>query len=1020
VVLGAPVATWLLSASALALPLDVRLTQLYHTGWTARDGAPTGIVSMVQTRDGYLWMGNAAGLFRFDGVRFERIEESNHTRLMSNNVYSLWAAPTGGLWIGYGFGGASYLENGRVTNYTLADGLPSGTIMGFAEDPSGVLWAGSSRGLMRLQGQRWTLVGQEWGFPNTNINAIHVDAGGTLWVVAENGVMFLRPGTHQFEMTGITTDGDSSSYFLDAPNHATWLFNDKLGFLLLPSVDGEPVMPSRWLGKGLITLGQSGLLVDRDGAVWIPTPQGIRRFKSMDSLASTSTRGVAAKIDVFGRPDGLTAEHIFSALQDKEGNVWFGTSGGLDKFRAAKLVKIDMPPGSQYFSLARGDGDSMWIGTSQGQLYRATPTTTGDPVAEFGSFIGCLYRDPSGLLWVGSNNAIWQQQNGRWNPSKRIVKDDPYPDANEIQAIVRDTTGAMWVSVVHAGVYRVEAGKWILWGGRDDFPKEPATVLTADPDGRLWLGYVNGRIALLEGGRLKIFDEPEDLRIGTTLALKAHGRGVWVGGEQGLLFFDGKVFHPVTARNRGPLPGISGIVESTDGDLWLNTGEGAVHIAESEVQRLHGDPAYSVGFELLNYLDGMAGTPSAIRPLPSMVEGSDGRLWFSTTNGVLWHDPKQTTRNPLAPNVYIQSITADGASYDPSEIAQLPMKTRNLSIGYAGLSLSIPERVRFRYRLEGGDSSWEDVGTRRVAYFTDLAPGRYTFHVVASNEDGLWNETGATWRFVIPPTFFQTRWFLGLCILAAAGLMWILFLLRLKQLKARIRWQLEARLVERERIARDLHDTFLQGVQGLMLRFQSVTERIPKEEPARRLMEQALDRADQVLADGRDRVTGLRDATYQTPPLPEALRIVGDDLGRDHTAEFSLSVEGAPRDLHPIVREESYRVAAEAITNAYRHAHARHIEVHIEFGKGGLSVRVADDGHGFDTLQQGPTTPSGHWGLKGMRERAARIRGQLEISSDPATGSIVALHIPARRAYAKGPGGWRKLRQAWNSVAGKE
>jgi len=975
---------------------------------------------MAQTRDGYLWMGNAAGLFRFDGVGFERIEKSNHARLLSNNVYLLWAAPMGGLWIGYGFGGASYMKDGHITNYTLADGLPSGTIMGFAEDPTGVVWAGSSRGLMRLEGQRWTLVGQEWGFPNTNINAIHVDAGGTLWVVAENGVMFLRPGTHRFEMAGITTDGDSSSYFLDAPDNVTWLFNDKLGFLLLHSVDRASPLHPRWLGKGVIALGQSGLIVDRDGAVWIPTPQGIRRFKSMDSLASTSVRAATAKVDVFGRPDGLTAEHIFSALQDKEGNVWFGTSGGLDKFRAAKLVKIDVPSGSQYFSVARGGGDSMWIGTSQGQLYRVTTTTTGGPVAEFGSFIGCLYRDPSGLLWVGSNNAIWQQQDGRWNASKRIVKNDPYPDANEIQAMAKDTTGAMWVSVVQAGVYRVVADTWTLWGGRDDFPKEPATVLTADSEGRLWLGYVNGRIALLDGARLTVFAEPEDLRIGTTLALKAHGSGVWVGGEQGLLHFDGKVFHPVTARNRGPLPAISGIVETTDGDLWLNTSEGAVHIAPPELQKSLSNPAYPVGFELLNFLDGMAGTPSAIRPLPSMVEGGDGRLWISTTNGVLWHDPRQTTRNRLAPNVYIQSIVADGASYDPSELTQLPMKTRNLSIGYAGLSFSIPERVRFRYRLEGGDSSWEDVGTRREAYFTDLAPGRYAFHVVASNEDGIWNETGATLQFVIPPTFFQTRWFIGLCILAAAGMMWILFLLRLQQLKARIRWQIEARLVERERIARDLHDTFLQGVQGLMLRFQSVTERIPKEEPSRRLMEQALDRADQVLADGRDRVTGLRDATYQSPALPEALRIVGDDLGRDHAAEFSLSVEGAPRDLHPIVREESYRVAAEAITNAYRHAHARHIDVHIEFDKDGLSVRVGDDGHGFDARQPVPATQPGHWGLTGMRERAARIRGQLKVSSNAVTGSIVELHIPARMAYAEGFGGQGKLRRAWTRVLGKE
>ena len=935
-------------------------------------------------------------------------------------MFSLWAAPKGGLWIGYGFGGATFMKDGRIANYTLADGLPSGSIMGFAEDSSGTLWAASSRGLMRLNGRRWTRAGPEWGFPGTNINAVHVDAVGTLWVVADDGVMFLRRGAHRFEMAGITTDGDSSSFFLDAPDHVTWLFNDKLGFLALHPVEQGSRLEPRWLGKGLIDLGQSGLLVDRDGALWLPTLQGIRRLKSLDSLAPTSARGSAASADMFGRSDGLTGEHIFSALQDMEGNVWFGTSGGLDKFRAAKLVKIDVRPGAQYFSLARGDGGSMWVGTSQGQLYRATTTATGDPVSEFSSFIGCLYRDPSGTLWVGSNNAIWEERDGRWIASRRIVKNDRYPDANEIQAIAKDRAGAMWVSVVHAGVYRVMAGTWTLWGGRDDLPKEPATVLSTDNDGRLWLGYVNSRVALLDGGRLTIFAEADGVHLGTALALQTRGRSVWVGGEQGLMRFDGRAFHQVTAKDRGPFRVVSGIVETAAGDLWLNTGEGAVHIIAAEIQRLIDEPGYSVHSELLNYLDGMAGTPSGIRPLPSMAEGSDGRLWFATTNGVLWHDPTTTTKNRRPPGVYVQSITADGRAYDPAGAVQLPVKTRNLTIAYTGLSLSIPERVRFRYRLEGGDASWEDVGMRREAYYTDLAPGRYAFHVTASNEDGVWNDTGAIAEFVIPPTFFQTRWFLGLCILAAAALMWMAFLFRLRQLKARIRWQLEARVVERERIARDLHDTFLQGIQGLMLRFQSATERIPHEEPARRLMEQALDRADQVLEDGRDRVSGLRDANHPSADLPQALQIVGDDLARDHAAEFSLTVDGVPRVLHPIVREESYRVAAEAITNAYRHANAQHIEVRIDFGRLGLSVRVKDDGRGFDVDRPVPATAAGHWGLKGMRERADRIHGRLDMSSKAGAGAVVQLYVPARMAYAGANPGRGLLERAWNRVLGKE
>jgi signal transduction histidine kinase len=334
----------------------------------------------------------------------------------------------------------------------------------------------------------------------------------------------------------------------------------------------------------------------------------------------------------------------------------------------------------------------------------------------------------------------------------------------------------------------------------------------------------------------------------------------------------------------------------------------------------------------------------------------------------------------------------------------LPPLTRDLQIDYTALSLTAPEKMRFRYRLEGHDRAWREVGTRRQAFYTDLPPGDYRFNVIASNNDGVWNEQGASLDLSIAPTFYQTQWFAGLCIALAAATLWLLLWLRGKQIETRMRVRLEERVLERERIARDLHDTFLQSVQGLVLRFHAVLGRLPQESVAGRMLEQALGRADEVINEGRDRVYNLRQSAQASIDLPQALTAAAEELAETSDTKFRVLIEGTPRPLHPVVREEAYRIGVEALSNAFRHAAARNIEVLVEYGRKSLGLRVVDDGRGYDVAVLEDLVAQGHFGLAGLRERAHRIRAQLEVSSRAGAGSAVELRVPASIAYATGRG----------------
>ncbi|MGA8529028.1 MAG: two-component regulator propeller domain-containing protein [Acidobacteriaceae bacterium] len=997
-------AVWLLlflvGNSAFGLDPNRTIDQFFHTAWTIGDGAPSGITEIVQTKDGFLWLGTQTGLVRFDGIRFEPYEPVDG-ELPSSTVASLLATPDGGLWIGFVPHGVSLLKQGKLVTYEQSSGLPLAPVYALGRDAEGAIWAGTSRGVFRFDGRRWHAIGPDQGLTGVTAEHFFLDRQGRFWVSTVNGLFFLAPHERAFHRF-------SPQPARLAQSHAgtLWIAEGQQ-ILGLPANAANPA-DSR---PKQIPLMANGLLVDRDNTLWIQTREnGIARISSPDALPSRRIPASDPAIQRFGQEQGLSDDRVTDAFEDHEGNIWVATRGGLDRFRPGNLVPGPFPYGSggQDLALVPGSDGSIWAGNF------------GQPLMQFNdngvSFLGdsrnitCAWRDNDGSLWFGEESGLLHIVHGKFENVARPSSINPklhWP----VQSMTRDPEGGLWISVAENGVFRLKDGVWTEWGGVAGLPRRTAVILWTDARGRLWFGYTVNEVAALDGAAIHTWSAADGLNIGTVAAFAGIQGHIWVGGERGLAGFDGSRFHMLSTNIPGGFRGVSGIVEMSDGDLWINQADGVAHIAGTEVRRWLRDPQHDLAGELFDFRDGAPGSASPIRPLPSAILTKDGTIWVSGTSGTAWIDPARIDRNPYPPPVAIESIDVDDHEYQPGAPVTLPALPSDIEIQYTALSLSIPERVRFRYQLEGYDKTWQDAEDRRSAFYTGLGPGHYTFRVIACNNDGVWNETGAAVALIVPPAWFQTAWFRTLCVLGGAAILWLLYLLRLGQLAAQMQARLRERLAERERIARELHDTLLQGIQALVLRFQAATNRIPSDHPAHRAMEEALNGADQIMNEGRKRVTDLR-ATAEPPhALLQALQAAGDELTRDQPAsQFRLIVHGTPRELHTLAYEEAYWIGREALLNAFYHANARNIRAELYYSSRELLFRLIDDGHGIDPQILRDGGVPGHWGLRGMSERAEKIEGQLRVASQAGKGTEVVLRIPSAAAYRERPPFWRRIR----------
>jgi signal transduction histidine kinase/ligand-binding sensor domain-containing protein len=1008
---------------------DRNVEQLYHTSWTFMDGVPGEVHALAQTTDGYLWLGTASGLFRFDGIRFHPYESSSGQTFLQRNVFSLLAVPDGGLWVGFWYGGVSFLKDGKVTNYSEEDGLSSHAVLGFERDRNGMIWVVGKDGLARLEGSRWRTIGAEWNFSGA-ASSIFLDHKGTLWVGTPESIFFLTQGTKKFQMAADHLKNVSK--LAEAPDGTLWMAETRRAVRPVPrpAKDAKKAAPE-------IIMGSQAIAFDDKGSLWIASlGDGIRRVPYPERLEGSRIEKFDPRLEAFTQEKGLTGNFVFCTLRDREGNIWIGTSVGLDRFRQSALTPVSFPPGSVISAMVAGDQHIVWVaslyqqrgtgavGTSRpfAMIQRGRLVSPERPLL---NIVDCAYRDPDGVVWIGTHTQLLRFGDERLHPvdvlkervkyesrlgagygaglKVRVIDLPKDPEATitpetRPRALTKDASGRLWVSISGKGVYRLEGFAWFSLeslGG----PKGSAISEFTDSDGRVWFGFANNTVAMLDGDTVRTFSSKDGLVVGSVLSLQGEGHNIWVGGDTGLALFDGSRFRPIAPADGSTFGGVTGNIATPAGGLWFAENRGVVHIPESELRLFKRDFAHRVAFEAFGLLDGLPAQLQRTHALPSAIEATDGVLWFATTQGLVWIDPNRIPRNTTRPPVAIESISANGKRYSSSEPLTLPARTENVQLIYAGLSLSIPERVRFRYKLEGQDKDWQDAGSRREAFYTNLAPGAYRFHVIASNNDGVWNDEGATFGFRITPAWYQTIWFLMLCIAISILMVWALHRIRVQQIARALGARFDERLAERTRLARELHDTLLQTIQGSKMLADHALESSADLIRMRRAMERLSEWLGRATREGREALQSLRVSTTERNDLTEALRRAAEDCVSHGAMELEFTSTGVAREMHPVVRDEIYRIGCEAIRNACTHSGGRRLEVKVLYGRY-LLLQILDNGIGMNRglADQGK---EGHFGLQGMRERATRIGATFILVSSEATGTEITISVPENVVFVK-------------------
>ena len=941
--------------------------QFHHTVWKLEDGAPPDVWVIAQSADGFLWLGTGAGLYRFDGIRFEEVRPSAG-RMSDRNITALLAMPNGDLWIGFYSGRIARLSHGRLTDF----GSRGGSVHQFVRDRGGTLWAAISRGdhgLARFDGTRWHWLGQRDQTHTGQVFSMVAGPDGSLWIGTDAAILRRTPGSRGF---ATVTPARRSDRLLATPD----------GHVLLLRTAGGISRNSGLKDIRITLAGRESeikrALVDRQGAIWWTDENG-----GVSRLSSTGVEHWTAR-------DGLSANAAVPIFQDREGAIWIGSNLGLDRFRPAILMRADTLGAISYgaYAQTRLDDGAVYVTTPRGMLTRATADGSLQPL---------LRLPASPDLIAADGNRLIVEHGGRLLAlaGTRLVPLALPPLPGSVNAWARDESGTPVIEIIGRGIFRLSPSGWRHWRVTGDPRLDGALRLPFSGRAGAWFFAASRLIGCSPRGCAPVKAGIDVGRINLVVPAAHPGGPVLVGGDNGIAIGNGKRFTSLTSDQVPVLAGVTGIAQTPSGGLWINGLRGVVLTTVAAVATAGNG---SLAYRLLTTADGLPGAAQQDANYPTALRSGDGRIWLAASQGVASVDPDRRLRNPLPPPVVIRSITTDGMVRTPAPELALPAETRRVQIDYSALSLLDPERVRFRYRLSGVDEGWIDPGPRRQATYTNLGPGRWVFQVIAANADGVWNQTGATVALTIAPAFYQSWWFRLIAVLLVATLVALVFRARERVRAERTRNLIAAQVAERERIARELHDTLLQGVQGLMLRFQAVANILPPDGHTQSLMEAALERGDDVLVESRDKVRALRGAG-RTRTLSEMLRGIADQVADGPTV--TVLELGDPEPICDPVADELAAIAREALANVVRHARAHEATLSVAFTRRNLVLTIADDGRGFapEVLRNGWL--QGHFGLPGMRERADAISATLSLANREAGGAVVTVSVPRRIAFAR-------------------
>lgn len=952
------------------------VNQYGHVKWTLRDGGLRGYPrSIAQTRDGFLWLATDFGLQRFDGVRFTSWEPPPGSSLPGVPV-SLLATRDGSLWIGTDEGLARW-NDGVASAYREFHGE---LVFALAEDRHGAVWAGThgrqdNARLCSIRGEKVDCDGDD-GSLGRYVLTLHEDEAGDLWVAAA---------------TGLWRWGETAptQYAVADPfSQINALVDDGRGAIVVATtrqierlVDGtlEPFP----VDTDLEQVTPTSLLRDRRGGLWIGT---------QDNGVLHVHDGRTHRI---GRVDGLSGTTVVDIFEDREGNVWVATLGGLDRFRDVAVRRLSTGQGLSndpvLSVLATSDGD-VWMSTISGLKRWSDGAVQGYPLPGPGANggVGSLFEDSHGRMWASSMLGLFS-----FEPGGRPVRASL--PTRYVQAFAEDAGGTLWISEQQSGLFGLRGGDdvevvpWSKFGG------EHARALFADPSGGLWLGFVGGGVSRLENGRVRrTYTGADGLGAGDVNHVHDDRDGaLWVATEGGLSRIAGGRVDTLDVRNGLPCDAVKWSVEDDTGALWLRTDCALVRVGRDELEGWISDPTSSVDPVAYDASDGAVGYADLGSFGPKVTRAADGRLWFADFDGVGIIDPRALPSNPVPPPVHVERIVADGVTHAPPAVARLPARVRDVSIEYTALSLGAPEKVTFRYRLEGRDEDWVEAGNRRQAFYTDLPPGSYRFRVIAANDRGVWNEEGAAWAFSIAPAYYQTNVFRLAVVTSVILGLTLLYRLRLRRVTAQLQARLQERLDERARVAQALHDTLFQGFASSSMLLHAVADEIA-DQKARSKLTRVLRRVNRIIDEGRESVSALR--VPVDDDLESALARDAEHFKGERQIDVRLAVKGNPRPLDPLARDAVYQISREALANTFRHARAKHVEVDVEYSRDELTVRVRDDGRGIapPIVDEGR---SGHFGLPGMRERAEQIGAVLRLWSREGAGTEVEIHVPAKTAF---------------------
>ena len=967
------------SVNSKALKPDAALSQLGHTAWRIRDGAFNGAVNDVtQTADGFLWIATDSGLLRYDGVRFLPVG--------NGPILALEAAQDGSLWFGTGQS-LFHLEHGQVEK--LAG--PEVHVNSIRQDARGTIWFTRSRANPKTSGSLCKVVAKKIqclttadGVTLPYAEALAVDARGDLWVASSsqllrgqggifeefphpelsaaatsNGIESLTPRADGSVLVGITRSGPGLG--LQSLRDGTW-----------HDAYTSPIPSSNW--------NVTATLVDRDGAVWVGTSdQGIFRVRNDG-------------IDHFAETDGLSGNAVSRLYEDREGDVWVGTKKGLDRFRNLFVKTFSTAEGlgsDSVHSVAATAEGGVWIG-NKGSLSRLRDGKVVNYVPRNGlpgQRVTALLEDHAKRLWVGVDADLYLFRQGHFTR----VTDGKGHSTGAVVSIEEDTEHNIWVLASRRPyvLFRLPPTSHVLQVQPLDFSPD---AIAADPAGGLLIdgGKHGTPLVHYQQGQLETW-APKTTIQRTTFAFSKDGSR-WASTFRGVELFSRQGSHFLDTTNGLPCNHIFSVLFDQAENLWAYSECGLISIPNSELSRFKADSRYSIKPHLFDVFDGAL--PNGADFTPRAARSTDGRLWFANGTDLQEIDPNRVQLPAPVPNVLIEAIVARHVERPAVSGMKLAPLTRDLDLKYTAPELAVPERLRFRYRLDGHDQEWQDATSLRDAFYTDLKPGKYVFRVMSGDAEGNWSHQEGRFSFTILPAWYQTKTCLIVCLMFGSLLILLSYRLRIRLIRREAQARYDERLAERTRIARDIHDTLLQTIQGSKMLADTALVQMSTQASAevRARLQMLSTWLGNAMEEGRTALRSLRTPVIEQQSLKNLLQDALDDCAMSGKITTDMKIVGEPASMSVCVREEVYRIGYEAINNACLHAKCTQLVVVLIYGEA-FELQVKDDGTGIDSefINEGRV---GHYGLAGMRERARFLKASLTLKSSRGNGTEVLLRVP--------------------------